>query len=186
MKKKLQLTFLFAIILYIFSLIGLFIDSYWDFASTGEFAVVFGNKVEANGSPSSRLKARLDSAKELYLTHRVEKLIVSGGIGKEGFDESIVMADYLKKNGVVESDIIIDSNGYNTSLTSLNTKSIVNENACIIAVTQQYHVSRAKLSLRNAGFSCVYGYFPTYHELRDLYSWTREIPAWLKYWVTKA
>ncbi len=31
--------------------------------------------------------------------------------------------------------------------------------------------------------TCVYGYFPDYHEFRDIYSWNREILAWFKYWV---
>ena len=123
---------------------------------------------------------------DLYLSQKVKNIIVSGGIGKEGFDEAAVMADYLMSRGVVKKDIVIDSYGDNTSLTSLNTRKIVKSDVCVVAVTQQYHVSRAKLSLRNAGFTCVLGYFPSYFEFRDIYSWNREIPAWVKYWVTKA
>ena len=178
MKKKLKFTFLVVGILYLFSLILLYIDSILNVAKFAEVAVVFGNKVKENGQPSERLL-------ELYSSHKVKKIIVSGGTGKEGFDEAVVMAGYLKHSGVIESDIFIDSNGYNTFRTSLYVKSKVNKNTCVVAVTQQYHISRAKLSLRNAGFSCVYGYYPSYFELRDIYAWSREIPAWLKYWIFK-
>lgn len=50
------------VVIYVLSLVGLFVDSYRDYAATGEVAIVYGNKVELSGLPSKRLIARLKSA----------------------------------------------------------------------------------------------------------------------------
>jgi vancomycin permeability regulator SanA len=63
-------------------------------------ALVFGNTVERTGAPSRRLEARLDAARRLYAGGRVRLILVSGGFGKEGFDEADVMARWLRARGV--------------------------------------------------------------------------------------
>lgn len=56
-----------------------------------EVAVVLGNKVELDGRPSKRLQGRLDRAVELYKKEYFNYVIVSGGIGKAGFNEAVIM-----------------------------------------------------------------------------------------------
>lgn len=79
-----------------------------------DVVVVFGNKVERNGEPSRRLKSRLDKAIELYQAGYFKYVIVSGGVGKEGFDEAQVMGDYLNAHGIDKRYIILDQSGNNT------------------------------------------------------------------------
>ncbi len=150
---------------------------------TVDYAVVYGNKVELTGEPSNRLRARLDCAFELWSDSLVDSIIVSGGIGIEGFDEAAIMGEYLIERGIDSSLILLDHKGNTTHATALNCIDLIGADRSIVAVTQQFHISRAKLSLRNAGFSEVYGAYPQYRERRDLYSSIREVPAWLKYWV---
>lgn len=53
-------------------------------------AVVLGNTVNPDGTPSRRLAARLDTALELHRRGLFKNIIVSGGVGREGFDEAVV------------------------------------------------------------------------------------------------
>ncbi|AUI85423.1 hypothetical protein BS333_02955 [Vibrio azureus] len=146
-----------------------------------EVGVIYGNKVELNGKPSARLVSRLDAALTLYHDQKVKRLFVSGGIGKEGFDEALVMKNYLLSHDVKPEHIMTDNQGNNTHLTSQNLLEQFDITTPVVAISQRYHISRAKLSLKQSGFLTVYGYSADYWEPRDIYSYLREIPAWLKY-----
>ena len=176
---------LFCVSLYLIAVSAIFIDGSNSNDFKADVGIVYGNKVETNGEPSTRLSARLNAAVFLYNSNLVKKLIVSGGFGKEGFDEAKVMAEYLLDKGVVGSDIYIDSNGYNSHMTSENAFKLLGEDSsvAVVAISQKYHVSRAKMSLNNAGFENVYGFSPDYSEVRDIYAYFREVLAWFKYWL---
>lgn len=163
--------------------LAIYVDSYGKQGFVANVGVVFGNKVDLNGKPSKRLEARLLASLDLYKRNQIEKILVSGGIGVEGFDEAKVMEAYLASNGIPSIDILVDSNGSNTHNTAINALAMVGQNTSVVAISQRYHLSRAKLSLRNAGFNNVYGFAPDFHEVRDVYSYVREVPAWLKYWA---
>ncbi len=160
---------------------------YWDTREApdcgGEVGIILGNQVYPDGTPSPRLAARLDAGLQLYRAGRVKQLLVSGGIGKEQRDEGVVMGAYLERAGVPPEAIMVDSQGVTTHATSINASQLLPPTTTVVAISQRYHVSRAKLSLRHAGFQNVCGYYPDYHEWRDLYSVPREVPAWLQYWL---
>ena len=151
-------------------------------AGQADVAIVYGNTVHPNGEPSDRLKARLDAALELFEADQVERVLVSGGVGAEGHDEAAVMAAYLTARGVPSEQVLIDPLGITTERTSRNAAAVLEPDAAVVAVSQRFHVSRAMMSLRHAGFTDVRGHPARYHELRDVYAYTREIPAWLSYW----
>jgi len=65
-----------------------------DAQADADVIVVPGNTVSADGTPSPRLQARLDVALALHRARRAPLIFVSGGLGKEGFDEAVVMANY--------------------------------------------------------------------------------------------
>lgn len=149
------------------------------------YAIVLGNKVETNGTPSKRLKSRLDNALKLYNNGKCKYVIVSGGVGVEGYDEAKVMKSYLKSKDIPDASIIIDSNGRNTHATALNSRKILLKEQAVIVVSQYFHLTRTKLSFKNAGFNKVYTSYPIYFELRDFYSIFREVPAYFKYFIKK-
>lgn len=159
------------------------IEGLRDNIGSTDAAVVLGNKVELNGEPSERLKGRLDKAIELYEKGYFEHIIVSGGNGKEGFNEAAVMKEYLVDKGVTGSHIILDQEGYNTYSTALNTKEIMADRgfASITIITQFYHISRTELAFRKAGIDNISSAHGEYYELRDLYSLFREFFAYYKY-----
>ena len=79
-----------------------------------DIALVLGSKVEPDGTPSPRLRARLDKTIELYRADYFPTVIASGGVGKEGFDEAVVMRDYLVFHGIPADRVIVDSGGTTT------------------------------------------------------------------------
>ena len=82
---------------------------------TADAAVVLGNQVFPDGTPSARLAARLDRAVRLYREGACPMIIVSGGVGKEGVDEAVAMAEYLFRHGLPQQSVVIDSSGFNTA-----------------------------------------------------------------------
>ncbi|OKH17895.1 vancomycin high temperature exclusion protein [[Limnothrix rosea] IAM M-220] len=166
------------------ALSAIYLDGSRSAIQTADYAIVYGNKVHPNGAPSQRLQARLDRAIALHQNDKVKKVMVSGGFGKEGHDEAIVMAKYLEEKGIPSDEIVIDSLGNNSHLTAVNAAELLDTDSSVIAVSQVYHLSRAKLSLRNNGFQKVGSAHPPIFERFDVYSSLREVPAWLKYWIS--
>lgn len=144
-----------------------------------DLGVVLGNKVNEDGTLSARLQKRLERALSLYQDGRIKMLLVSGGHGKEGFDEGNKMRDFLIKKGVPAGAIITDNQGDNTLKTVQNTAKLKSDYhiESIIVVSQYYHITRSKMLFRKNGFDQVFGASPNYFEWRDGYSLVREFVA---------
>ncbi len=184
MKQSIKLVILFFICFFITHEIVLISDGLTDENIHSELAVIFGNTVNEDGSPSPRLKARLDKAIELFKNRKVKKLCVSGGLGKEGHYEGTKMAEYLLSNGIPSSNIFIDNQGKNTHATALNVREMFPEIESIVVVTQYHHVLRAKLAFEQIGIKNVSGAHANYWEMRDFYACTREFFAYYSYLIT--
>lgn len=161
------------------------VDGLTDVDGRSDVAIVLGSRVFASGRPSPGLRARLDRALELYRTGEVGALIVSGGLGAEGFDEAHVMKRYLMDRGVPEQAILQDSAGVNTAATARNSAVLMREHGfrTATAVTQYYHIARTTLALRNAGIAVNATAHARIFELRDLYSIPREVVGYAAYLV---
>jgi len=149
-------------------------------AKKSDLIIVLGNKVEESGIPSKRLQHRLNKSYELFQAGLAPTIIVSGGIGKEGFDEAEIMANYLMEKGIPKEKIIRDNQGVTTYASALNSRSIMNQNNTysIIVVSQYFHLLRSKIAFEKMGIQQVSlehaGWF---FEWRDVYSIPREIAA---------
>lgn len=150
-----------------------------------DLAVILGNKVENDGRPSDRLRYRLDKAVDLYTQGYFKYVLVSGGVGKEGFDEAQVMKQYLVQRDIPSDKIIRDSMGLNTIMTAQNTRKMTEDMKIksVMVITQFYHISRTKLAFYKSGFEEVYSAHAEYFELRDFYSLFREFFAYYKYLI---
>lgn len=172
-----------SILIFAFSATLIVADGLNDNVQAADVAVVLGNKVEIDGRPSERLRARLDKVIELYGQSLFANVIVSGGIGSEGFDEAEVMKLYLVANGLPENHIFVDSGGATTRLTAKNAALIMRENGwqSALVVSQYFHISRSKLALRRYGISPVFSAHARYFEWRDVYSIAREVVGYGAY-----
>ena len=152
-------------------------DGLRDDIHPADVAVVLGNTVESDGRPSARLLARLDKAVELYRGGLFRHVIVSGGIGAEGFNEAEVMKRYLVSQGVPEGHIIADGEGLTTSLTARNAARVMKAQRwqSALVISQYFHISRTRLAVESYGVRPVYSAHAEYFELRDVYSIGREV-----------
>ncbi len=154
-----------------------------------DIALVLGNQVHVDGTPSDRLVARLERAVSLYRDQQCQYILVSGAVGKEGHDEAVVMARYLVQQHVPAERILVDSEGWTTWHSALNAQTISDEiglvDPSVRAVSQYFHLSRCRLALKRAGFTTVSSSYARYTERRDLYALIREVPAFAKYFLFK-
>lgn len=160
--------------------IYLITDGISDDGKPADLAVILGNKVNEDGSLSMRLEKRLESGVQLYRDQRVKKILVSGGLGKEGFYEGDKMKEFLVSKGIPDSVIMVDNKGDNTRKTVENTLALRPELHfhSLVIVSQYFHVTRTKKLFREKGFQEVSSVSPDYFEWRDLYALIREFPAY--------
>jgi uncharacterized SAM-binding protein YcdF (DUF218 family) len=158
-------------------------DGLRDEIHPADVAIVPGNTVERDGQPSARLQARLDKTLELYRSGLFAHVIVSGGVGEEGFDEAEVMKRYLVSRGVPEDRVIADGGGATTYLTARNAAELMKSNGwgSALVVSQYFHIARTKLAVEGFGVAPVYGAHADYFEPRDLYSVIREVVGYAAY-----
>jgi vancomycin permeability regulator SanA len=156
-------------------------DGLVDEREKGAVGVILGSTVNADGTLSERLTKRLDKGVELYRDSIIGLVVVSGGLGKEGFYEGTKMAQYLRAQGVPGNKIIIDNAGITTAATARNFRSMHLKPGAVIVVSQYFHISRTKLAFRNEGYAHVKGVHADYFEARDLYSIIREFFGFYKY-----
>ncbi|PKF74739.1 YdcF family protein [Chryseobacterium sp. PMSZPI] len=155
-------------------------DGFTNSKQKADLAVVFGNKVNEDGTLSPRLKARLDKSIELYQKKQIKDILVSGGLGKEGYWEGTEMKNYLIKNKISSNKILVDNFGDNTEKTVINTIKIADslKYSSVISVSQYYHQTRIKKLFRGHHFKNIDSSSPIYFEIRDFYSIFREFFAY--------
>jgi vancomycin permeability regulator SanA len=178
-KKILKISLMILLVWFLAHSAFITIDGMSDNGCSGDVAVVMGNKVNEDGSPSKRLKYRLTCGLNLYNMHRVKYIMVTGGLGKEGFYEGSKMRDFLLTNHVPDSAIIVDNMGDNTRKSVENFTKIAKRRRfqSAIVVSQFYHITRSKMLFKRYGFKNICGAAPQYFELRDFYSVFREFFA---------
>jgi len=183
MKKLIKyLKFIVVLIIswFVIHTVYIVIDGLSDNGKKADIAIILGNKVNEDGTLSTRLEKRLETGIKLYKNHRVKQILVSGGLGKEGFYEGDKMKEFLVSKGIPDSLIITDNHGDNTRLTVENTLKFQKKYKfkSIIVVSQYFHVTRTKKLFKAQGFENVSSVSPRYFEWRDLYSILREFPAY--------
>lgn len=159
-------------------------DGVHDELQPADVAVILGNKVERSGVPCLRLQDRLERGLELYRRGLVVKVIVSGGLGREGFYEAEVMRHYLVERGVPEQDVVVDNDGIDTYHTALNARRIMAERGwrSVVVVSQYFHIPRTRLAFRRAGIADVYAAHARLRLVRyEPYNLTREFVAYYYY-----
>lgn len=138
---------LFVFLAYLAGILAIIYDGMNDNIIVADLIIVPGNKIEPDGNPSPRLKARLDKAAELFRQGKSKLVFVSGGTGAEGFDEAAAMSDYLIKQRIPATAIVTDNKGVNTISTARNASIFMHKHKLVsaLAVTQYFHISRTKL-----------------------------------------
>jgi vancomycin permeability regulator SanA len=161
-----------------------------DTRHSADLAVVLGNMVLPDGTPSKILKARLDHTVDLYQQGYFKLILVSGGHGKEGYDEPVVMRHYLEAKGIPHGAILEDNDGYNTWKTAQSSARILHERnlQSVLVISQYFHMPRCWLAFSKFGIKPIYMSHAPLESLRDLYpdALPREVVGYVVYYFRSA
>ena len=156
-RRKLKKTFLWLLILALFSIATPFAIDGWVVHSTAsriltteeaaklgdvDCILVLGCAVRPNGTPSPMLAERLQKSVELYEAGAAPKLLMSGDNGQVEYNEVAAMGNFALEKGVPSYDIFLDYAGFSTYESVYRAKEIF-QTKKIIIVTQKYHLHRA-------------------------------------------
>ena len=104
--------------------------------------VVLGAGLKQDGTPSDMLRDRLDTAIALYRQGISDKMILTGDCSGDDYDEVGSMFAYCRRQGIPESALVRDNDGFSTYESMDHV--VHDENACrFVVVTQKYHLFRA-------------------------------------------
>ena len=114
--------------------------------------VIFGAAVRPDGSPSGALRGRVEAAIALGKTLRNPVYMPTGGQGRYGRPEAIVMADMLAAAGIDRASIQPETQATNTMSSAQACARMLGPTAAAVYVaTSAYHMPRCVLLLRLEG-----------------------------------
>lgn len=162
MRRKYRKIYTAAVILIILAVIYIITNavSIWVFGNEDEktrsdVAIILGASTY-NGEVSPVYKERINHGIELYNDNYVDKLIVTGGIGK-GSDMSDAESakNYAVMCGIPENDVFVEDKSAITQENLENSKIIMDENnlKTAIIVSDPLHMRRAMLLAKDAGIT---------------------------------
>lgn len=104
--------------------------------------VVLGAGLKADGTPSHMLEDRLLVGIEVMKITGAEVLLMSGDDSGEYYNEPRAMKKYAMEQGVPESAILLDGEGFSTYESITRLKDVYGYDN-VIVITQEYHLYRA-------------------------------------------
>ncbi|TCB97722.1 hypothetical protein E0H26_11885 [Micromonospora zingiberis] len=117
-------------------------------------ALVLGTRVQPDGTPAPFLTARLEIARELYATGKVQAILVSGDNMRQEYNEPEAMQRWLIEHGVPADKVVLDYAGFDTYDSCARAKRIFGVDRATL-VTQQFHLARAVTVCRHVGVDAV-------------------------------
>jgi SanA protein len=121
---------------------------------THRVAIVFGAGLWRNGTATPVLKDRVQTAANLYIAGKVEKLLMSGDNRFVEYNEPAVMREVALSLGVPETAIVVDFAGRRTYDTCYRARAIFGVTEAIL-VTQAFHLPRAIYECSRLGVDSV-------------------------------
>ena len=104
-------------------------------------AIVFGAGLRRDGTPTTVLADRVETAAELFLAGKVERLLMTGSV-RAGYDEPAAMAARAEELGVPRQAIVLDPGGVRTFESCLRAREILGVRSALL-VSQRFHLPRA-------------------------------------------
>jgi SanA protein len=121
---------------------------------TERVAIVFGAGLNRDGTATTVLKDRVETAAILYRTGKIKKVLMSGDNRFLDYNEPGAMKAYAIELGVPERDIVLDYAGRRTYDTCYRAQEIFQLDS-VILVTQQFHLPRALYTCNYLGLDAV-------------------------------
>lgn len=146
-----------------------------------EVILVLGARVYPD-HPSQMLQERLDEAIRLYQAERAPYILVSGAAPDAQSDEPAIMKNYLIQQGIPESAILTDSQGWNTWQSMYRCRNTFGFQHILVATTS-YHMSRSLFLARHLGLDAYGMGAPNREEYNMVFNFLRESLAQGKAWI---
>lgn len=160
---------------------GLVVAGGFEKPQKGDVIIVLGSTVK-DSKPKPMLEYRLLKSIELYKNGYANKIIVTGGQGKnENLPEGTVMKNYLIEKGISSDDIFIEDKATSTYENFKFSKQIIDNNDYkkIIVVTSNFHILRSLWIAKVFGLDASGA--PSGIDASDLMQYVREDAALIKY-----
>ncbi len=125
--------------------------------SDREYVIVLGAQVRGTRITKS-LRKRLDTALDYLEEHPDANVVCSGGQGRgEDLSEAEAMKNYLMEHGIAEKRIITEDKSRTTYENLKFTQQLIDKDAKIAIVTNNFHVHRAVHLAKTLGYQNVQG-----------------------------
>lgn len=114
--------------------------------------------------PSPVFRERINHAIALYQSHRVDKIIFTGGTPKKGYmTEAEVGRRYALKQGIPARHILFENTSRNTYENLKNIKPLLRTHSInrVVIVSDPYHLARAQAIAKNIGINAAVSGTPT-------------------------
>ena len=121
-----------------------------DSAPPERVAIIFGAGLRRDGTPTAILRDRVQTAADLYLSGRVEKLLMSGDNSFVEYNEPEAMRQYALDLGIPAQDIVLDNAGRRTYDTCYRARAVFGIESALL-VTQGFHLPRALFTCNALG-----------------------------------
>ena len=152
--------------------------------ATSAVIVIFGAAVRHGGRPSGTMRARVEAAATFATRLDAPLFVPTGGVGRFGPAEAIVMARLLVANGVPESAILPEPTGRDTLSSARAVAALLRRHAIdapVFVATSLYHLPRCLALLRLTGVPAHAALPPAVSAGRTWWMrcfwWLREVPA---------
>lgn len=104
-------------------------------------AIILGAGLWSDGSPTPILADRIVTGVDLYHAGVVQKLLLSGDVRSQLYDEPQRMREVALRLGVPEEDIVLDRAGRRTYDTCYRARAVFGVEEAVV-VTQRFHAAR--------------------------------------------
>jgi SanA protein len=142
-------------------------------------AIVFGAGLRRDGTPTTVLADRVTTAASLYREGKVNKILMSGSISGDHYNEPVAMRSLALDLGVPAQDILIDTGGTRSLYTCQRAHQLFGIEQALL-ISQRFHLPRALIICDAIGLSAE-GVTSDLHPYRSRFLWElREIPATLR------
>lgn len=122
---------------------------------TGPVAIViFGAAVRADGQPSATLRRRVQAALDFGRQRPGTLYVPTGGVGRHGPAEALVMRDLLLDAGVAPDRVLAEQTGTDTLSSARACTRLLRQSGFagrVYAASSAYHLPRCVALLRLAG-----------------------------------
>lgn len=151
-------------------------------APEADIAIVFGAGLYRSGRPSAVLADRVATAVELFQSGQAQRLLMSGSMTSEGYDEPGAMRELAISLGVPAEAIVLDRDGVRTYATCWRARHLFGFDRALL-VTQRYHLPRALVICDSLGLETTGVAADRRHYRAEMVWRLREVPAtWVALW----